>query len=258
MRLKCLPLLPILWMVLGLQSCREASSSTPAPSAQQTTPSAAKDLPAAPSDAAAGEKSMVSEEHRSKRRRQQSGDRNAPRGVAGDFDFYVLSLSWSPQHCSTPAGEHDRDQCAGAKHYNFVVHGLWPQYDPRGWPQSCGGEPRVSGSLLTAMLPLMPSPKLINHEWEKHGTCSGLGQQGYFEKVKQARAKVNIPAEFQSPNDAVRTTASAIKAKFVAANPGMTPNSMGVTCSGRFLQEVDLCLTKDLNLRACGSGVRQN
>ena len=53
----------------------------------------------------------------------------------GQFDFYVLSLSWSPSFCES-AGERGtppREQC-GARPYSFVVHGLWPQYD-RGFPE---------------------------------------------------------------------------------------------------------------------------
>lgn len=194
----------------------------------------------------------------SRKSRSSSGDRDAPRGTAGDFDFYLLSLSWSPQHCSTPAGERDRDQCGGGRQYNFVVHGLWPQYDPRGWPQSCGGDANVSKALIDEMLPMMPSAKLIRHEWEKHGTCSGLGQEKYFATVKQARGKLTIPQEYQSPRGAVRTSPQVIKAKFVSANQGLAEDMMTVVCSGRFLQEVDVCLTKDLGFRACGRGVRES
>ncbi len=264
MRLKSLLIFSTSLMIVWLQGCRE-SSITPAasqhgaPSSQQG-PSIGKELPPVPSvtdtRSASAEDGEPAQEKRSKRRRPKSGDRNAPRGEAGDFDFYVLSLSWSPQHCATPAGQHDRDQCSGMKQFNFVVHGLWPQYDPRGWPQSCRGDPQVNGRWITEMLPLMPSPKLIRHEWEKHGTCSGLGQDGYFAKIKQARAKVNVPADFQSPRDAIRTSPSIVKSKFVAANPGMPTASMGAICGGRFLQEIDVCLTKDLNIRNCPSGVR--
>ena len=262
MRLNCLPILVL--TLTALQSCRESRTATPgsAQSAPVTQPATGRELPAPPTAADSGTRSPNGEnrgqESRSRRRSAPSGDRNAARGEAGDFDFYVLSLSWSPQHCSTSAGEHDRDQCGGSKQYNFVVHGLWPQYDPRGWPQSCGEQTRVSPSLIRDMLPLMPSPKLINHEWGKHGTCSGLGQEGYFAKVKEARAKVKIPAVYQSPSNAITTSSNAIKANFVAANPGLNQNAIAVTCSGRFLQEVDVCLTKDLGLRSCGSGVRQS
>jgi ribonuclease I len=55
---------------------------------------------------------------------------------AGRFDFFVLSLSWSPQFCSTPAGRKSSMQCGGSRAYGFVLHGLWPQYGktprPRG------------------------------------------------------------------------------------------------------------------------------
>ena len=237
-----------------LQSCTESKSLANAaapPVVDKSLEARGKELP--PLDAA--EDGASATERKSTRRRKTSGDRNVPRGEAGEFDFFVLSLSWSPNHCSTPAGEHDRDQCGGLRQYNFVVHGLWPQYDPRGWPQDCGGDPQVAQRLIREMLPLMPSPKLIAHEWQKHGTCSGLGQQAYFAKVKEARAKVKIPTDYQSPSSAVRTSIPAIKANFLAANPGMNNGMLGVICSGRFLQEVDVCLTKDLQGRDCSDGV---
>ena len=182
--------------------------------------------------------------------------RDQPRGTAGVFDYYVLSLSWSPQHCSTPAGQRDRDQCGGGRQYNFVVHGLWPQYE-RSWPQFCDNT-RVPRNLAETMLPLMPSLNLIFHEWQKHGTCSGLSQQQYFETIKRARSHIKIPAEYQSPRDALRVKPEAMKAKFVAANPGLKENMFGLNCSGRFLAEVDVCMTKDLNFRACSRDVRDN
>ena len=182
--------------------------------------------------------------------------RDQPRGNAGVFDYYVLSLSWSPQHCSTPAGDRDREQCGGGGQYNFVVHGLWPQYE-RSWPQFCD-DSRVPRGLAEGMLPLMPSLNLIYHEWKKHGTCSGLSQEKYFDTVKQARSKIKIPNDYLSPRNALRITPGEMKAKFTAANPALKENMFGVNCSGRFLVEVDVCMTKDLNFRACSRDVRDN
>ena len=60
----------------------------------------------------------------------------------GKFDYYVLSLSWSPEHCATT---HDTStQCAGTRHFGFVVHGLWPQFEhgfphEREWLDACKG-----------------------------------------------------------------------------------------------------------------------
>ena len=70
-------------------------------------------------------------------------DRNQPRGTSGEFDFYLLSLSWSPQYCSSPAGERDKVQCAGSRQYNFVLHGMWPQYND-GSPQYCATNQRLA------------------------------------------------------------------------------------------------------------------
>src|SRR5438874_4074521 len=57
----------------------------------------------------------------------------------GEFDFYVLSLSWSPSFCEQ-ASERGNDRRSGAqcggRPFSFVVHGLWPQYE-RGFPEYC-------------------------------------------------------------------------------------------------------------------------
>src|SRR5947209_16704458 len=65
----------------------------------------------------------------------------------GQFDFYVLSLSWSPSFCEA-AGERGtppQQQC-GARPYSFVVHGLWPQYE-RGFPEFCQQPARGSTAI---------------------------------------------------------------------------------------------------------------
>ena len=56
----------------------------------------------------------------------------------GEFDFYVLALSWSPSFCEAAAerGNSGRSQVQCSRPYSFVVHGLWPQYE-RGFPEYC-------------------------------------------------------------------------------------------------------------------------
>src|SRR5580704_5376656 len=58
----------------------------------------------------------------------------------GEFDYYVLSLSWSPSFCEEAqergnGGRSQQQQCGG-RPFSFVVHGLWPQYE-RGYPEYC-------------------------------------------------------------------------------------------------------------------------
>ena len=58
-----------------------------------------------------------------------SGPQPGGASAAGDFDFYVFSLSWSPGFCDTGGAEKARDQCRAGAALGFVVHGLWPQYN---------------------------------------------------------------------------------------------------------------------------------
>src|SRR5947208_16403762 len=141
----------------------------------------------------------------------------------GQFDFYVLSLSWSPSFCDS-AGERGtppQEQC-GERPYSFVVHGLWPQYE-NGFPEFCQNPaPRLDRNIVSAMLDLMPAPRLIFHEWDKHGVCSGLPPRGYFETVRKARAGVKIPSEYLEPKAALTVTPDEVEDAFVKANPGMS------------------------------------
>ncbi len=61
--------------------------------------------------------------------------KKSPDAQAGQFDYYLLSLSWAPTYCLTHAD--DGAECS-SKGYGFVLHGLWPQYDAGGYPENCG------------------------------------------------------------------------------------------------------------------------
>ena len=121
---------------------------------------------------------------------------------AGQFDFYVLSLSWSPSFCAAAAergnGRGPTPQC-GPRPYSFVVHGLWPQYD-KGFPEYCEvPAPRLNRGIVSSMLDLMPAPRLIYNEWDKHGTCSGLAARDYFDTVRKAREAIKISCAIWRP-----------------------------------------------------------
>src|SRR5690349_8550604 len=82
----------------------------------------------------------------------------------GQFDFYVLSLSWSPSFCDAGGDRSRRQPECGERPYSFVVHGLWPQYD-KGFPEFCQvPAPRLDRNIVSSMLDLMPAPRLIFHE----------------------------------------------------------------------------------------------
>jgi ribonuclease T2 len=170
----------------------------------------------------------------------------------GKFDFYVLSLSWSPSFCEATAerGRESREQC-GARPFSFVVHGFWPQYE-RGFPEFCRvPSPRIDRNLVNAMLDLMPAPPLVFHEWDKHGTCSGLEPKAYFETVRKARAVVKIPEGYLELNRIKTVTPNEVEEEFVKANPGLPRDAIAITCDNRRLQEVRICMSKELGFQSC-------
>jgi ribonuclease T2 len=179
----------------------------------------------------------------------------------GQFDFYVLSLSWSPSFCADAADRNsDRSagpQC-GARPFSFVVHGLWPQYD-KGFPEYCQvPSPRIWRGLVSSMLDLMPAPRLVFNEWDKHGTCSGLSPSAYFDTVRKARAVVKIPPDYADLKEPLSVTPGAVADAFVKANPGLSQNGIAVECSRKRLSEVRLCLSKDLQFRDCPDVARRS
>jgi ribonuclease T2 len=179
---------------------------------------------------------------------------DARQNTPGEFDFYVLSLSWSPSFCAE-AAERNRERSAGAqcgaRPYSFVVHGLWPQYD-RGFPEYCQiPSPRLYRGIVSSMLDLMPAPHLIFNEWDKHGTCSGLSPGAYFETIRKARAAVKIPPDYVDLQQPLSVTPAAVTDAFVKANAGLTADGMAVECDKQRLTEVRLCLSKDLQFHDC-------
>jgi ribonuclease T2 len=173
----------------------------------------------------------------------------------GQFDFYVLSLSWSPSFCDAvterSAESAARQPECGDKPFAFIVHGLWPQYE-RGFPEFCQNPaPRLDRNIVSSMLDLMPSPRLIFREWDRHGVCSGLPSRAYFETVRKARAIVKIPTDFLDLSQPKTVSPSEVEDAFVAANPGLSRDGIAIGCDAKRLNEVRICLTKDLKFRDC-------
>ncbi|MCC7346218.1 MAG: ribonuclease T2 [Variibacter sp.] len=182
----------------------------------------------------------------------QDRRQNAP----GQFDFYVLSLSWSPSFCEAAGQRAPRQQC-GARPFAFVVHGLWPQYE-RGYPEYCQvPAPRLNRNIVSSMLDIMPAPGLIFNEWDKHGTCTGMTARGYFDTVRKARAVVKIPERFLELQETLTISPAEVEDAFVNANRGMKREAIAVNCDSRRLREVRICMTRELSFRDCTPSERR-
>jgi ribonuclease T2 len=170
-------------------------------------------------------------------------------GTSGEFDFYVLALSWSPGFCERDGGS--RPQCEIGRKLGFVVHGLWPQYE-RGYPTSCGPEREAPRAALAEADGVFPSVALARHEWRKHGTCSGLSPSEYFRATRRARDQVAIPDPLVAPKADGETTPLSVERAFAATNPGLRPDMMSVVCRRGALDEVRICFDRTLSrFRSC-------
>jgi ribonuclease T2 len=171
---------------------------------------------------------------------------------AGAFDYYVLSLSWSPTFCALDGDDRGADQCDPRHDFSFTLHGLWPQYE-FGWPSDCRtGERDATRAETRAMADIMGSAGLAWHEWKKHGRCSGLSAGDYFETSRQAYDSIVIPEVFRALRQDVTLPASVVEEAFVDANPGLEATMVTITCEAGRIQEARICLTKDLAPRPCG------
>jgi ribonuclease T2 len=174
-------------------------------------------------------------------------------GVPGDFSYYMLVLSYAPDFCVQPQGQKDPRECGSGRRVGFVVHGLWPQGEDTRGPERCGYGRPVSQAIIQTTLSYIPTPGLIQHEWTNHGTCSGMSAADYFAALRRARDSVKIPADLDQPSQQVQISPEAIEAKLAAANPNYPREAFRTSCyrDGE-LQEVRVCLNKDLSPRACG------
>jgi len=179
------------------------------------------------------------------------------RDLPGQFDYYTLVLSWSPTYCFAAEPGSDDAQCrrSDGMHYGFVLHGLWPQYE-RGYPESCPTRwrPFVPEPVIASIFDVMPSRRLIIHEYRLHGTCSGLQPGAYFALARQLFNHITIPQRYHNPYETQFVSPRELVGDFLRANPGLRPDMMTIACGGpgNRLRGVRICMTKDGRPRSCG------
>ncbi|MEP7044579.1 MAG: ribonuclease T2 [Dokdonella sp.] len=179
--------------------------------------------------------------------------RSSAKGAVGEFDYYVMALSWSPTFCQTHANE--EEQC-GHKGYGFVLHGLWPQYEAGGGPERCETDDEPDRKTIANALAFMPSRHLVEHEWQAPGACTGLKPDTYFELADHAFAAVHVPAALSAPRVDMNISGDDLRDAFKRANPTLKDDMLNLHCSHGELVEVRFCLDKSTGLRSCGKRMR--
>jgi ribonuclease T2 len=174
---------------------------------------------------------------------------------AGDFDYFVLALSWSPNWCTREGDARGASQCDDRHDYGWTLHGLWPQFDS-GWPSYCRTSERdPTRSMTGSMVDIMGSSGLAFHQWKKHGRCAGFDAVSYFDLSREAYQSIARPEVFRKLDTAVRLPAGIVEEAFLKANPDLEPDMVTITCRNAMIAEVRVCLSKDLEPRTCGPDV---
>ena len=166
--------------------------------------------------------------------------------VPGQFGFYLLNLSWSPEFCH---GHPNAAECT--QHRAFTLHGLWPQNEDGTYPEDCG---EAAGPASPSQYAdIYPDPALLQHEWQTHGTCSGLAPDQFFALARHAVQPIHIPAELSSLSQPITLTPAQITTLFTQSNPSLPVNSLALSCGHNYLTAVEVCLNKNVEPESCSS-----
>lgn len=166
--------------------------------------------------------------------------------AAQNFDFYLLNLSWSPEFCYSHP---NAAECA--QHRAFTLHGLWPQNTSGPFPQHCTDAPGPNNP--SQYSDIYPDSGLLRHEWQTHGTCSGLAPDAFFHLARQAVQSVVIPTELTSLTHQISMPPGEILALFEKSNPTFPSSSLALSCGNNFLTAIEVCMSKTLQPISCGN-----
>jgi ribonuclease T2 len=186
-------------------------------------------------------------EPRHGRRRSRRGHAET-QATPGVFDFYLFNLSWSPEFCATHASSPECGHGLG-----LVVHGMWPQDNSGDYPEDCSDAPGPANP--GAYTDIVPTVSLVEHEWQTHGTCSGMAPDAYFAAERQAFAAFKIPADIGTARDVDGVNPEDLVARLAKANPNYPQGSIAISCGNNRLTAVEVCLSKSLVPETC-QGVR--
>ncbi len=169
--------------------------------------------------------------------------------VRAAISGYILAVSWSPEYCHN---DKTSMQCSGRNgRFGFVLHGLWPEAANGQSPQWCSLTPRPSAALIRQSLCMTPVPRLIEHEWAKHGSCMARTPEAYYRVSSILWRSLRWPdADRLSRQEGL--TVGDLRRALEASNPDWRGKRIGVELSRNgFLRELRLCYGRDFMPADC-------
>jgi ribonuclease T2 len=159
---------------------------------------------------------------------------------------YTLALSWSPEFCRNRGDDVQCDPDNGR--FGFILHGLWPEGEGRDAPLWCNAAP-IPRDVARAQFCVMPSPRLMAHEWAKHGSCATRDPRQYFAASRKLFGAIRFPD--MNALSRRQIDVGAFKQLMGALNPAVPLSAMTVETNGGWLQELRICLNMKLLPEAC-------
>ncbi len=197
--------------------------------------------------------------------------------AAGDFDYYLLSLSVAPSFCALSPANQAKRECQSLTEADFqqtplTLHGLWPnraRVSVNLQPHDCDGPPfAVPEDVRTELRRYMPGgPGLARYEWRKHGTCSGLSSEAYFAALARLgqRANETLGAAMRDAHMLGRTVRVADLLRVAAERDAALGEAIVVDCRSprgggeALIEEIRIVLSKDFKpMPAASVGLGQN
>lgn len=172
------------------------------------------------------------------------------------FDHYMLAITLTPAFCDSNPKWRDSLQCR--ERPAFSVHGLWPQKGREKSPVYCsGGNLQLSAVQEKNLRGIMSDRSQRDYQWKKHGRCSGLTADHYFDFLAREFLEIKWPASLQPKGRDVVLERKTILQEFRKLNPAFPENGIVLRCEDKgrppLLQEVRVCLTVEGRPAACQS-----
>jgi ribonuclease T2 len=171
-------------------------------------------------------------------------------------DSWQLRYSWSPTYCrKLGSNAHRTEQCR--QKFAWIVHGLWAQSDSasntRQHPRNCKDTSAISTQLLRENFCLMPDVKLMQKEWEKHGSCDFERPEQYFSHIHTLHDALTLPSLSQTLK-LEQQSKGRLVTWMVNNNKkiGLKASHVKVFHRGRRLKEIAVCYDKRFKLARCG------
>lgn len=165
---------------------------------------------------------------------------------------YTLAVTWAPGFCRAHRGDPSAQfECMGTANFGFSLHGLWPDGEGPEWPQYCRAAEILPTAIIRGQLCATPSVQLIQHEWAKHGTCTGESAAAYFAAGRSLYARLQFP-DMAALSRRENLTVAMLARAVAGANRGVRADMMRITTTrSGWLDEIWFCLDTQRRFRSC-------